>query len=64
MHYRMPDPPPEVKKELEALFLKWEKSESELDFCNFSKRYGSDALHKYDEMCDSIRASLQPGEHV
>ena len=64
MHYRMPDPPPEVEKELGALFLKWEKLENDLNFDAYCEKHGSKALHDYDEMCDSIRASLQPGEHV
>lgn len=64
MYCKMPPPPSKVLDELEKLFAEWETLEDDLDFDAYCEKHGSKALHDYDEMCDEIRASLQPGEHV
>lgn len=66
MHCRMPSPSAAVEKEFEKLYNAWyalpENECGELN--DYLKENGSEAVKRYLRECDSIRASLQPGEYV
>lgn len=58
--------PPEIEEETRKLLDAWMSTpeEEEPDWKAFRNKHCSERMKEYLRECDSIRASLQPGEHV
>lgn len=65
MRFRMVAPP-EVEEEGERLYAAWQRlpRKTRGSFEKYRDANCSEAARAYMRECDSIRASLQPGEYV